>query len=202
MIINDKNSFGYSELYEFDNNVLSYINSTGLSLGRFVEFSNDDPSKIMFCKNPENYIGVTSINPAFISNNPKEWHKKYGIDDYGRIIYDNLIKAKLINIEETDGTTEEVISTYKDNSIHISNEFNSRKEYVERLNRISWVPVTLLGKCIVQDNGFCKPGDYCTIYSSDDLNYCGTVEPARITDTVKFKVLNRLSKNSIIIFIK
>jgi hypothetical protein len=71
-----------------------------------------------------------------------------------------------------------------------SEEFNSNYSYVPRSKRKEWIPVGLMGKLYVRDNGLCVPGKKCSC-----LN--GIAVPG--TD---WSVLSRSGPNSIRILYK
>ena len=71
------------------------------------------------------------------------------------------------------------------------------KIYKKRSDRPEWIRVNLLGKCIVVDDGTCKPGHWCTIGEN------GIAIPTDIkTPNVNWYVLDRLTENTIMIFFK
>ena len=203
------NNYGYSELYELDNDLLNYfVKSNTPPFGRFVQFNNKEPfDNIILCSNPSEYIGVTSTNPSFISNNQVEWPGKYYVNYFGETIYQKtgeLVKAKLQTIDEGNDNLFNIISTYNEGYTHplINESFDNNQQYISRLDRVPWIPVTIIGKCIVVDNGECVPGKYCTINYGENYNECGIAIPALDGDKVKFKVLERFSEKSIVIFLK
>ena len=206
------NRFGYSELYELNQETLNYFSKFNMSpYGRFVQFNNEEPfDSIKLCTEPSEYIGVTSANPSFISNEQNEWPGKYYINITGETIYESsgeLVKGRLINIDEGNGDVFEIISTYNEGYPKpiINESYDENRPYVNRLNRAPWITVTLLGKCIVLDNGECVPGQYCTINRDDNPDNLGIAVPvtnSEYDENVKFKVLQRLSEKSIVIFLK
>ena len=185
-------NFGYSELYELSNPIL-------YKFGRFVEFDIDNPGKITLAKNKDKIIGVTTCNWSIISDNPNEYPLKYLRDEYGRINTENVIIAR--GTKQYDEEYEmSYIRTYKDivEKPVINSQFKIENSYISRLNRNEWVPVNLVGKCIVEDNGECQPGNYCTLYDGDDKELYGIAIPC----DKGYYVISRVSKNTILIFYK
>ena len=67
----------------------------------------------------------------------------------------------------------------------MSDEFDPNREYIPRSQRKEWIPVGLLGKIYVRDNGECVQGSKC-----DCLN--GIAIPGN-----KWYVLNRVTDSVI-----
>ena len=80
--------------------------------------------------------------------------------------------------------------------------YDPDKKYIVRSHRNEWCQVTLLGKAIIEDNGECKAGEYCTLYSGNDIEKIGTVVPAKEDDEFKLYVMNRVSNKTILVFFK
>ena len=80
--------------------------------------------------------------------------------------------------------------------------YDPDKKYIVRSHRNEWCQVTLLGKAIIEDNGECKAGEYCTLYSGNDREKIGTVVPAKEDDEFKLYVMNRVSNKTILVFFK
>ena len=191
------NEFGYSEMYEwselFKYDIVPY--------GRFVTFDNNDPGKIKLGNLGDYIIGVTTINTVCTSDNPEEWQGKYLCNEYG----DCFLQENNIAVAQNkfdDKLEMRYIATVKDKEIIpvINDEYDSSKEYKKRTDRPEWIRVNLLGKCIVEDNGECQPGKFCTVGEN------GIAYP---TDTSygmpyvnKWYVLARLTEKTIMIFFK
>lgn len=191
------NKFGYSEMYEwselFKFDIVPY--------GRFVTFDNNEPGKIRLAHISDYIIGVTTINTVCTSDDPEEWQGKYLCNEYG----DYLLQSKDVAIAlNAYDDIEEIpyIATIKNTEVVpvINENFDSELTYKKRSNRNEWIRVNLLGKCIVVDNGECKPGQWCTVSEN------GIAVP---TDTSrgmpyvnKWYVIDRLTENTIMIFFK
>lgn len=166
------NKFGYSEMYEWSEHFKFNI----IPFGRFVTFADNEPGKIKLANNNNDIIiGVTTINSLIESDNPEEWQGKYLCNEYGDILLKN----------------------YK-NIIYpvINDNYNKDLKYIKRTERKEWIRVNLLGKCIVVDNGECKPGKYCMIGKD------GIAVPYDVTTHQKYYIIDRLSENTIMIFFK
>ena len=188
------NKFGYSEMYEwselFKFNIVPY--------GRFVSFDNNEPGKIKLANNDDNIIGVTTINSVITSDDPNEWQGKYLCNEYGDCFLQKKDKAAAVNAYD-DINEMPYIATYKDSEVVpvVNDTFDKSRIYKKRSERPEWVRVNLLGKCIVVDDGNCKPGGYCTVSKEGGIAVpCDNIEPK------KYYVIDRLTDNTIMIFFK
>lgn len=191
--------FGFTEMYEWEQ-----VPEQQFKLGRFVTFSKTKSNKIVPAQDTDDYIvGVTTVNSILESDNPDEWKYKNLCNEYGDMylrreklavgqkVYDQLLEMNYIKTSPWE------------HYIPIPNKyFDPSKQYVKRTNRAEWVRVNLLGKAIVEDNGECKPGEYCTIYTGKIKNLRGTVIPAKENSKHKYYVLERLSDKTILILNK
>lgn len=198
--MNDKliQNFGFSEMYEF-----SKPDEIQNRHGRFVQFDEENPDKIILCTNPEKILGITTTNSAIDSDDPNTWHNTFYRNEFG----DTFMKKELLSIGEKvyDQVNELAYVKTKPyiNFTPIINEsFDINKKYIKRSLRKEWVRVNLMGKCIVEDNGKCVPGKYCTLYKGKDKNKIGTAIPATTKSIVKYYVLKRISDKSILILNK
>jgi hypothetical protein len=196
-IDNLMNKFGYSEMYEwselFKFDIVPY--------GRFVAFDNNEPGKIRLGHVSDYIIGVTTINTVCTSDNPEEWQGKYLCNEYGDCLLQEKDKATAINAYD-DVEEFPYIATIKEKEIVpvINDEYDSSKEYKKRTDRLEWIRVNLIGKCIVVDNGECQPGKFCTVGEN------GIAKPTDISRGMpyvnKWHVIDRLTDNTIMIFFK
>jgi len=191
--------FGYAEMYEWKE-----PDEKNRNLGRFVTFAKDDPTKIITTNKKDQYVvGVTTVNAVTESDNPNEWRFKNLCNEYGDLY---LQKEKLAVGEKVYDQLNEInyIRTRPwEHFITIDNKYyNKDIKYVKRTNRLEWVRVTLMGKCIVYDEGTCTPGEWCTPYVGKLKERFGSAVPAKATDKNKYYVLERLSKNTILILFK
>lgn len=191
--------FGYAEMYEWKE-----IPEHKNRLGRFVTFDKEEKSKITYAHNNDYLIGVTTVCAQDTSDDPDEWKYSYLCNEYGDLY---LQKEKLaVGAKQYDQYLEmNYIRTYPwEHFIKIPNKYlDKEKKYVKRSNRPEWVRVTLIGKAIVKDNGKCKPGDFCTVYSGKIKDLYGTAVPAtEKTKNSKYYVIDRLSENTILVLLK
>jgi len=194
------NKVGYAEMYEWKPDYyLKYI-------GRLVDLDSDDPSKIVLAHNTNDPIGVTSINFLCVSNNPNEWHDKYAKNNMGDTLMNSVEIAYATN--EYDQVKEFAFMSTKKANVYMpqeSKDFDKTKKYVERLDRIEWSPVVLLGRCIVFDNGTCGENDkYCQLYTGNEENLFGSVVPAKdfTGKTRNYRIIRRYSEKTLEIFFK
>lgn len=190
--------FGFSEMYEW-----SQIPEHGNKHGRFVQFDPEYPNKIKLCSDFKNIVGVTTINSTITSDDPNTWFAKNLFNEYGDI----YLKVETLSVGEHQYDQENEMSYIQTRKwqhyIPIENQqFDNTKEYVKRSNRPEWVRVNLLGKCIVEDDGNCQPGEYCTLYKGKVKAKQGTVKPATEKSEIKFYVLRRISAKTVLILYK
>ena len=193
------NKFGYSEMYEwselFRYDIVPY--------GRFVTFDANEPGKICLASQYDFILGVTTINTAITSDDPEEWQGKYLCNEYGDCLLQSKDKAIAINAYD-DVEELPYIATIKDTEVVpvINDNFDKELTYKKRSDRNEWIRVNLLGKCIVVDNGECIPGKYCIVGDN------GIAMPSNFSVKMSSKITNsyyvidRLTKNTIMIFFK
>lgn len=190
--------FGYSELYEW---AVTPENTS--RIGKFVQFDEHEPNKIRLCKDKKNIIGVTTINTVVDSDNPEHWHAKNLFNEYGDIY---LQKERLAIGQKVYDQQEEFafIKTQPyEQLIPITNpDYDDNKKYVKRTNREEWVRVNLMGKVIVEDDGTCVPGEYCTPYVGKMKQKQGTVTHCDAKEKIKYYVIQRVSDKTVIILNK
>ncbi|MDQ0901546.1 peptidase G2 autoproteolytic cleavage domain-containing protein [Paenibacillus sp. V4I7] len=102
-------------------------------------------------------IGITSATPAFLSDSGElRWKHKFLTDEWGRILYEDVI------IPAEFGETGTVITPERMVRRPLLNPaWHPAEEYTSRLERPEWVAVGLLGKLLVRDDGTCRAGGYC-----------------------------------------
>lgn len=191
------NKFGYSEMYEWS----ELFKFDMVPYGRFVAFDEKEPGKIKLANKGDYPIGVTTINTVITSDDPEEWQGKYLCNEYGDCFLQEKDKAVAVNAYD-DINEMPYIATYKDTEVVpvINEQFDKSRIYKKRSDRPEWVRVNLLGKCIVVDDGTCQPGQLCTVGEN------GIAVPTEATNNWpyvnKFRVLDRLTENTIMIFYK
>lgn len=193
-----QNTFGYSEMYEWSE-------KPEVTFGKFVQFSNikDKYHCIVPATNVDAIIGVSTINAQIVSDDPNEWFLKYAFNEYGDLYFKNENIA--VGKKEYDDVNELSFIRTQSQSIYVpvlNDEYDKSKQYIKRTARQEWVRVNLIGKCIVEDDGNCVPGQYCTLYTGDDTSKFGTAIPANDKTTHKWYVMNRVSPKTILILYK
>lgn len=189
------NPVGYSEMYEW-----SEIPSES-PYGLFVTFDIDNPNKIVPTRSgSSDILGVTTVQTVNTSDDPKNWKFAYMCNEVG----DKFLKNEkiAIGVKEYDQVEEmSYIHTRPYNHfVPVPSKFyDPNKEYVKRSSRKEWVRVNLLGKCIVRDNGECKPGEYCQPNSTGKSKKMrGYAVPADMNVYgCKFYVTQRITENTI-----
>lgn len=186
--------FGYTEMYEW-----AKI-PTMRKLGSFVQFSPHYPNKIELYDGTGVFLGISSICSAHNSDDPEEWHGKYACDSVGDIYMKEETLAVGTKVYDQDKEFSYIETKPWKHYIKINSPmYNDKNQYSKRSSRKEWVRVNILGKTIVNDNGKCKPGDFCTPYTGDDMEFIGTAIPATNDSEIKFYVLERISDSSIMI---
>lgn len=192
--------FGFSEMYEWK------LPLPEERFGRFVTFDDEYPNRlVLFGESSNNDIfGVTTINSAIESDNPKYWQFSYLCNNVG----DTYLKKEKLAVGQKvyDEVLElnYIMTRPWEHFIPILNsEFDESKEYIPRTNRAEWIRVNLLGKCIVRDNGKCEPGEYCQPYDGKLKKFFGTAIPLKKSwKGQRFYILSRVSENTIMILMK
>lgn len=189
--------YGYGEMYELANDKEN-------KLCRFMQFDENDPEKIRYCNDPTKVIGVSTASKSYISDNPTEDPDKYIHNECGDLVVKKEIIAVGQEVNISDDNNFQIITTKKAETYKpiVSADFNDTKQYVKHTFRPNWRNINILGKCIVEDDGTCKPGEYCTLYQGKDKNLFGIAVPATNKDNIKFYVLNRISPKTCLIFFK
>lgn len=188
--------FGYTEMYEWQNVPDELKQKAGL----FVQFSKSEPEKIEKYRGGE-LCGVTTACFSSISDNPIEWSGKYISNFVGE--FERVKKYIAVGNKVYDQAEElNIVRTfpYKIYQKQLSDDYDKSKQYVQRINRIEWQLVTILGKAIVQDDGTCEVGGYCAPYDGDDYTKAGIGTKAN--EDEGFYVMKRVSPNSVLILYK
>lgn len=195
---NINNKFGYCEMYEW-----AKIPKIPSLFGRIVQFDKTYTHTIKLAENTENIVGITTINSTIDSDSYPYWPNMFLYNEYGDIYITNANVA-LAKTEYDDVNEISYIKTYKQETYDpiVNENYDSNKQYIPRQNRKEWIRVCLLGKCIVEDDGNCKAGEYCTLYFGNDESKFGTVVPAKESDKFKLYVQYRVSEKTILVFNK
>lgn len=167
-----------------------------------------DGSKIRIATpddNIEDCEGIVSTCPAFVENDPDEWHDRYLKDVFGRrITQEVVIPEETItkSVEKIDGETgetviEEVIEVIPEHTIIqfvVNPEYDPEQEYVCRDVRPEWTVVGFSGFIVAVDDGTCQVNGYCTVGESGSLTMSKT--------RTAYRVMERKDDNHILVRIK
>lgn len=186
--------FGYTEMYEFSEVPLK-------KFGLFLQFDKKHPEKVCrYHQEGAPLVGISTITSSYVSDDPDEWKGKFEFNEYGDYF---LQKKDLIigNMEYDQQREFSYISTkhYEQYTRIPTQNYSENQPYAKRSKRNEWIKVNILGKCIVVDDGTCKPGEYCKPYTGKEKEKWGHAIPATKDDSVKFYVLSRLSDNTVFI---
>ncbi|MDF2650492.1 MAG: hypothetical protein K0Q73_6297 [Paenibacillus sp.] len=138
----------YAEMFET-------ADGNSIEPGFFVALEGD---KVRLARSADRYvIGVVSARPAFLSNSGEmRWHLKYLTDEWGRVLYHDVLVPALTNSEG-----KIVIPERTERQPVLNPDWNPDKVYVPRIQRSEWVAVGMLGKLLVRDDGSCQAGGLC-----------------------------------------
>ena len=199
----------YAELYEtYDNSI-----TKEQFKGHFITLIGD---KVKIASNTDDYIlGVYSSNYSILGNNPMDWKNKYIKDENNEIVFETIKQLKnvfeIINykkLNSIDLTVEEIFLDENTNDEDkyefikypkINPDYNPSLSYINRNIRDEWIPVGLLGKLLVIDNGLCNVNEFCKVAAD------GTAEPyiKEIDGNINhYKVINRYNETRIFIIFK
>ena len=154
--------------------------------GYFVRLKGD---KIVKCGDFEKALGVVSATPAIVGDSSKlHWKNKFVTDDFGRIIYHDVLVPEQKD-EEGNIITEE----HTEKQPMINPEWDKTKNYIPRSERPEWSAVGVLGKLIVYDDGTLSPGDICRPGE-------GGIAVKSIENG--YSVLKRVAKDKVLIWFK
>lgn len=143
----------YAEMFES-------VDGTEVEPGYFVTMDDGDSEKIrIFNAATDSYVlGIASATPAFLGNAGElRWEGKYQTDEWGRIQYQETEIPDLIH----EPTGDVILPAHTQSRPVLSTEYDPEIPYVPRSERPEWIPVGLLGKLRVRDDGTCVPGGYC-----------------------------------------
>ena len=134
-------------------------------------------------------LGVISANPAIIGDTGElRWADKYITDDFGRIMYHDVIVP-----EEKDRDGNILIEEHMETQPVLNPNWNPETEYTPRTKRKEWSAVGVLGKLRVRDDGTCVVGGMCR-------PTVGGIATKSIKNG--YRVLKRISDNIILIWVR
>ncbi|MBT2672676.1 hypothetical protein J7E95_17800 [Streptomyces sp. ISL-14] len=139
----------YAEMFET-------VDGNMIDVGYFVTVSEKD--KIRIATSSDDFIlGISSATPSLIGDSAGlSWHGRYELDEWGRRTYHEVILPAI-----KDQNRNEMIPERTEIQPVISPGWDPQREYIPRKKRPEWVPVGLLGKILVRDDGTCEIHGYC-----------------------------------------
>lgn len=144
----------YAEMFET-------VDGNMIDVGYFVTVSEKDQIRIA-TSSDDFILGISSATPSLIGDSAGlSWHGSYVLDEWGRRTYHEVI---LPAIKDQNGN--EMIPERSEIQPVINPGWDSQREYIPRKKRPEWVPVGLLGKILVRDDGTCETHGYC--WPNDD----------------------------------
>lgn len=168
----------YAELFET-------ISGEGIEPGYFITLEGD---KIRKAKSGEYILGISSANPGIIGNcNELRWKDKYMLDEWGRVMYEDVIIPAVKNENE-----EIIIKEYTQTQPILNPKWDNTRQYVSRLDRPEWVAIGLVGRILVRDDGSCTVNGYCTV-DNDGI---------ATSSKDGYRVISRKDDNKIVILFK
>ncbi|WP_321575719.1 peptidase G2 autoproteolytic cleavage domain-containing protein, partial [Bacillus mycoides] len=162
------------------------IDGNNIDVGYFITL---EENKIRIATSSDDFIlGISSATPSLLGNSAElSWHGRYKLDEWGRRIYHKVtIPAK----KDRDGN--EITPEQLEIQPVINPEWDSQREYISRKKRPEWVPVGLVGKVLVRDDGTCQANGYCL---PND-------EGIATATTNGYRVMKRTGTNQIMILLR
>lgn len=169
----------YAEMFET-------VDGTSIDVGFFVTLEGD---KIRKANANDDYIlGVVSATPAMIADaSDLRWHNLFVKDKWGRIQYHEVVVQE---VKDNEGRV--IQPAFIKTEPMLNPGWDSSQEYVPRLKRPEWVPVGLLGKLLVRDDGTARINGYCKPNNEG-------IATASITG---YRVLKRTGTNQVLVLVK
>ncbi|WP_078430407.1 peptidase G2 autoproteolytic cleavage domain-containing protein [Alkalihalobacterium alkalinitrilicum] len=70
-----------------------------------------------------------------------------------------ILRCDFTAVKDNEGNI--IVPEYTETQPILNPEWNPKEEYIPRMKRPEWVPVGLLGKLLIRDDGTCQPKGYC-----------------------------------------
>ncbi|WP_277930341.1 peptidase G2 autoproteolytic cleavage domain-containing protein, partial [Bacillus cereus group sp. BfR-BA-01403] len=178
-VVISPNAADYAEMFET-------IDGNSIDVGHFVTLYGE---KIRKANTNDDYIlGVVSATPAMIADaSDLRWHNLFVKDEWGRTQYHEVVVP-----EKKDDDGKVIHPAFTKTEPILNPEWDPLQEYISRLQRPEWVPVGLVGKLLVRDDGTCQVDGYC---KSND-------EGIATTSTKGYRVMKRTGPNQIMILVR
>ena len=169
----------YAEMFETHN-------GQSIDVGYFITLDGD---KVKKATSHDSYVlGITTATPAVLANDGElGWKGKYVIDKWGRTLYHEVVIP-----EEKDEKGNVVVPERTETQPILSPDWDTTQPYFPRSKRPEWVPVGMLGRILVRDDGTCQINGYCT--PNDD-------GVARVSND-GYRVMQRTDTNQIMILFR
>lgn len=170
---------GYAEMFET-------ADGKPIDCGYFVTLNG---RKVRIANERDRFIlGVTTATPTIIGNNGDvRWKNKYLTDEWGRMLYEEVLVPALHN---EDGNI--LIPEHVERKPIVNPEWDKKKQYIPRPLRPEWVAVGLMGQVLVRDNGTCRENGYCI---PDEQGIAASASRG-------YRVLERRGTNQVLILLR
>ncbi|MET7021574.1 peptidase G2 autoproteolytic cleavage domain-containing protein [Bacillus mycoides] len=171
----------YAEMFET-------VDGNSIDVGYFVTLDGDGDKIRKANVNDDYILGVVSATPAMIADSSDlRWHNLFVKDEWGRTQYHEVIVP-----EKKDDDGKVIHPSFTKLEPILNPEWDSSQEYIPRLQRPEWVPVGLVGKLLVRDDGTCQPKKYCKPNS----------EGIATASSEGYRVMKRTGPNQIMILVR
>lgn len=102
-------------------------------------------------------LGVSAAAPAFLADAGElRWKGKYLTDEWGRTLMHEVAVPALLS---DDGQI--IHAAYTKHAPMLNPDWDASRPYLPRRRRPEWVPVGMLGKLMVRDDGTCRVNGTC-----------------------------------------
>lgn len=137
-------------------------------------------------------LGIVSGNPCVLGNTDTEWYGQFMKDEFNRFIYDPITITET-KIETDENGNEVEINVEKQGTFYrVNPDYDSEKQYVDRLSRPEWDAVGMIGVLAVYDDGTCQVNGFCS---------CGDGGTAT-ADKTGYRIIERVSDNIVKVVLK
>jgi hypothetical protein len=169
----------YAEMFET-------VDGNPIDVGYFVTLEGKKIRKAN--ANDDHILGIVSATPAMIADaSDLRWHNLFLKDEWGRTQYHKVLVPE---IKDNEGRV--IQASFTKTEPILNPEWDSSQKYIPRLQRPEWVPVGLLGKLLIRDdgtaqvNGYCKPNNEGIATAADH----------------GYRVMERTGPNQILVLVK
>ena len=150
-----------------------------------------DGEKIKKANSSDDYIlGITSVNPTVLGDNPACWQGKYLKDEWGRVQYQTVLRD--VETHSVEGEEDALKEQIEVQERILNPDYDPTLEYKNRTDRQEWEKVGVMGKLLVRDDGSCVVNGYCK--PNDD-------GVATISDS-GYRVMKRIADNIILVMFR